>query len=316
MGKLVFLIGRGRKPTRAALYRTIMPELPEVEIIRRGLEPVMVGQRLIAVDQRRPDLRFPFPHEFAARLQGRTIQSVARRAKYLVVTLSGGMVLIMHLGMSGRFTIEHGTATATFGDYVYATGADARHDHVVFTLGSGARIVYNDPRRFGFMLLSTLDDWTAHPLFIDLGVEPLGNEMSAAYLARKATGKRTGMKAFLLDQHIVAGLGNIYVSEALHQAGLSPRRAANSLCRANGAPSIWAERLVPEIRKVLQAAIGAGGSSLNDYRQTDGSSGAFQNEFAVYGRDGQPCRRAGCTGVIHRTVQAQRATYACGRCQR
>jgi len=293
-----------------------MPELPEVEIVRRGLEPVMLGQRLIGVDQRRADLRFPFPEDFPARLMGRTIASVSRRAKYLVITLCDGTVLIMHLGMSGRFTIEHGTQTIAFGDYVYNTGADAKHDHVVFTLANGARIVYNDPRRFGFMVLSTVGEWTAHPLFADLGVEPLGNELSATYLARKAQGKRSDLKSFLLDQRVVAGLGNIYVSEALHQAALSPRRVAGSLSRADGAPTLRAERLVPEIRKVLRAAIDAGGSSLKDYRQTDGSSGGFQNEFAVYGRDGEPCQRPGCTGTIHRTVQAQRATYACGNCQR
>lgn len=293
-----------------------MPELPEVEIVRRGLEPVMTGQRLIAVDQRRPDLRFPFPGRFADRLEGRTVTAVGRRAKYLVITMSDATVLIMHLGMSGRFTIEHGTKTTTFGDYVYDTGADAKHDHAVFTLGSGARIVYNDPRRFGFMLLSTENEWREHPLFAGLGVEPLGNELSAAYLARKAMGKRTDLKAFLLDQRVVAGLGNIYVSEALHGAGLSPRRLAGTLARANGAPAVRTGRLVPVIQRVLLSAIHAGGSSLKDYRQTDGSAGGFQNEFAVYGRDGEPCRKPGCGGTIHRTVQAQRATYACSVCQR
>ncbi|MEQ1698210.1 MAG: bifunctional DNA-formamidopyrimidine glycosylase/DNA-(apurinic or apyrimidinic site) lyase [Hyphomicrobiaceae bacterium] len=295
-----------------------MPELPEVEIVRRGLEPVMVGQSVVRVEQRRPDLRFPFPAGFAQRLEGRTIVAVARRAKYLIVTMSDDAVLIMHLGMSGRFSIDFGAERdpKTFGDYIYNTGAHEKHDHVVLTLKSGARIVYNDPRRFGFMLLSSLAEWTAHPLFAGLGVEPLGNELNAAYLANKAHGKRVDLKAFLLDQRIVAGLGNIYVSEALHRARLSPYRQAGTLARSNGLPAERANQLVPQIRNVLTAAIGAGGSSLKDYRHTDGSSGGFQNEFAVYGRNGQPCQRSGCTGTIERTVQSQRATYACKVCQR
>lgn len=294
-----------------------MPELPEVEIVRRGLEPVMAGQRLVRVEQRRPDLRFPFPDGFAQRLEGRIITLVARRAKYLVLTLSDETILIMHLGMSGRFTIDPGTGRGlqTFGNYVYKTGGQEKHDHVVFTLKSGARVVYNDPRRFGFMLLSSLSEWQSHPLFASLGVEPLGNELSASYLAQKAHGKQVSLKAFLLDQRIVAGLGNIYVSEALHRAGLSPHSQASTLSRKDGTPAGRANRLVPEIRNVLTAAIGAGGSSLKDYRHTDGSSGGFQNEFAVYGRTGQPCRRPGCAGTIERTVQSQRATYACAVCQ-
>jgi formamidopyrimidine-DNA glycosylase len=295
-----------------------MPELPEVEIVRRGLEPVMVGQRIVRVEQRRADLRFPFPDFFVQHLEGRIILAVARRAKYLVVTLTDDIVLIMHLGMSGRFSIDPGPGSGlkTFGDYVYNTGAHAKHDHVVFALQSGARIVYNDPRRFGFMLLSSKTEWTAHPLFADLGVEPLGNELDAIYLARKAHGKRVDLKAFLLDQRIVAGLGNIYVSEALHRAGLSPHRMAGTLARVSGKPADRTARLVLEIRNVLHAAIDAGGSSLKDYRQTDGSSGGFQHEFAVYGRNGQRCQRPGCSGTIERTVQSQRATYACKLCQR
>ena len=279
----------------------------------------MVGQRLVCLEQRRADLRFPFPDSFGQRLEGRTIIAVARRAKYLIVTMSDDTVLVMHLGMSGRFSIDHGPGKdhlQTFGDYVYNTGNHAKHDHVVFTVQSGARIIYNDPRRFGFMLLSSLEEWSAHSLFINLGVEPLGNEFDAAYLAKKAQDKQVTLKAFLLDQRVVAGLGNIYVSEALHRAGLSPHRLAGSLARSDGKPTERAIRLVPEIRNVLQAAISAGGSSLKDYRHTDGSSGGFQNEFAVYGRDGQPCQRPGCTGSIQRTVQSQRATYACKICQR
>ncbi len=321
MGEHFPQLGVGESPPakRASLIAPDhMPELPEVEIVRRGLEPVMASQRIVRVELRRADLRFPFPDGFVQRLEGRTIVAVARRAKYLVVTLNDDTVLIMHLGMSGRFSIDPGPGHGlkTFGDYVYNTGANGKHDHVIFTLQSGARIVYNDPRRFGFMLLSSLSEWTTHPLFAGLGVEPLGNELSAAYLANRAHGKRVSLKAFLLDQRIVAGLGNIYVSEALHLAGLSPHRRAGTLLRNDGKPTQRANRLVPEIRNVLQAAIGAGGSSLKDYRHADGSSGGFQNEFAVYGRDGQPCQRHGCNGTIERTVQSQRATYACKVCQR
>ena len=294
-----------------------MPELPEVEIVRRGLEPVMAGARFARVEQRRPDLRFPFPDGFARRLEGQRIRTVARRAKYLVATLADQTALVMHLGMSGRFSIAHpGRKALTFGDYVYDTGADAKHDHVVFTLENGARITYNDPRRFGFMLLIPSSELAAHPLFSAIGVEPLGHELNPAYLAAKAQGRSTDLKAFLLDQRIVAGLGNIYVSEALHRAGISPRRKASSLARRDGSPAERAIRLVPEIRAVLNAAIDAGGSSLRDYRQTDGSQGGFQNAFSVYGRAGEPCLKPGCKGIIERTVQAQRATYACGSCQR
>lgn len=293
-----------------------MPELPEVEIVRRGLEPVMRGQTITRVEQRRPDLRFPFPDGFSDRIEGRTVVALGRRAKYLVLTLSDETVLIMHLGMSGRFSIIEQGKTASFGEYVYSSGADEKHDHVVFTLGNGARVIYNDPRRFGFMLLDTSATWEQHPLFAGLGVEPLGNQLSASVLASKAAGRNTDLKAFLLDQRNIAGLGNIYVSEALHLAGLSPYRKAATLTLAGGGPSVRAERLVPQIRAVLEAAIAAGGSTLKDYRQADGSAGEFQNAFAVYGRDGEPCLRAGCTGTIRRTVQAQRATYACSQCQR
>ena len=295
-----------------------MPELPEVEIVRRGLEPVMVGAKFEAVEQRRPDLRFPFPVDFAASLEGRRIDAVARRAKYLLVTLSDGHILVMHLGMSGRFTVaaNNGAPARGFGDYLYNTTASGTHDHVVFTLSNGTRIVYNDPRRFGFMLLVPRAELASHSMFKNLGIEPLGNELDAAYLAAKANGKRVDLKAFLLDQRIVAGLGNIYVSEALHHAGLSPRRLASTLARKGGGPNERTVRLVPNIRQVLQAAIDAGGSSLRDYRHTDGTAGGFQNAFAVYGRDGENCQRLGCKGTIERSIQALRATYACSVCQR
>ena len=272
----------------------------------------MAGATFVRVEQRRPDLRFPFPDRFAGRLTGQRIAAVSRRAKYLMVSLSGGEMLVMHLGMSGRFSIDQNPS----GGYVYAAGADPRHDHAVFSLSNGTTIVYNDPRRFGFMLLVPQADLAAHPLFARMGAEPLGNELNAAYLAGKAHGRRCDLKAFLLDQHTIAGLGNIYVSEALHRAGLSPNRQAGCLARANGTPTERARRLVPEIRAVLTAAIDAGGSSLRDYRHTDGTMGGFQNDFAVYGRDGEPCLRPRCSGKIQRTVQAQRATFACPVCQR
>ena len=295
-----------------------MPELPEVEIVRRGLEPVLTGQRITALDQRRPDLRFPFPENFADRITGQRITAVNRRAKYLLIALDGGNTLVIHLGMSGRLSVTHPNSAAplTFGGYAYDPGCLPAHDHAVLTLSSAAVLTYNDPRRFGFMLLIPSSELECHPLFANLGAEPLGNTFDAAYLAQKAHGKRTDLKAFLLDQRIIAGLGNIYVSEALHLAALSPRRAASSLAKANGQPTQRAHALVPEIRNVLQAAINAGGSSLKDYRHTDGSKGSFQTAFSVYGRHGEPCLRPGCSGLIQRTLQNQRATFSCPTCQR
>lgn len=295
-----------------------MPELPEVETVRRGLEPVMTGGTIVRVEQRRPDLRFPFPEKFADRLAGRDVLSLTRRAKYLIARVSGGDILLMHLGMSGRFTIEASKAglNGTPGVAVHATGGGAKHDHVVIHMKDGARVIYNDPRRFGFMLLIPEMEFEAHPLITGLGVEPLGNGLSASYLASSARGRSVDLKSFLMDQRIVAGLGNIYVSEALHRARLSPNRAAASLALRTGKPSARAERLVPAIRSVLDAALIAGGSSLRDYRRADGSIGAFQNAFAVYGREGARCPTPGCTGVIRRIVQNGRATYYCGVCQR
>jgi formamidopyrimidine-DNA glycosylase len=326
-----------------------MPELPEVETVRRGLAPVLTGARFKRVEPRRPDLRFPFPRRFAARLEGDVVVTLARRAKYLLAHLASGEVLVMHLGMSGRFTVRAvrpafapsplaGAAQgggrlstvatlpppshsppgdgATVAPSAGETGSDAAHDHVVFTLESGVTIVYNDPRRFGFMTLIGHDELASHKLFRDLGVEPLGNEFHADYLSRKARGRTADLKAFLLDQRIVAGLGNIYVSEALHRAGLNPNRAASCLVRRNGRPAARAERLVPAIRAVLEEAIAAGGSTLRDYRHSDGSFGDFQHLFAVYGREGEPCLKEGCRGIVRRSVQGGRSTFYCGSCQR
>lgn len=278
----------------------------------------MTGRRIVHVEQRRPDLRFPFPEHFPARLEGRTVTSVGRRAKYLLVRLSGDEVLVMHLGMTGRFTVSVPSAPSAnvLGDYTYKTGNDPAHDHVLFTLEDGAKITYNDPRRFGYMLLLPEPSIDEHPLFSGLGVEPLSNALNAESLAAKARGRRTDLKAFLMDQRIVAGLGNIYVCEALHRAHLSPNRAAACLANASGKATARAELLVQAIRSLLQEAIIAGGSTLRDYRQADGSSGSFQHAFSVYGREGEPCLTLGCRGIVQRSQQAGRSTFYCARCQR
>jgi formamidopyrimidine-DNA glycosylase len=293
-----------------------MPELPEVETVRRGLEPVVAGRRIAAVDVRRPDLRFPFPERFAERLIGQKIAGIERRAKYLIAGLSGGEDLVMHLGMTGRFSILQNGRSDTPGAYTNAVGADPAHDHVVLTLSGGARIVYNDPRRFGFMVMMPHVERPEHPLFRGLGVEPLSPELTAEYLAFRARGKKANLKSFLMDQRIVAGLGNIYVAEALFRAGLSPNRAAKALADRRGAPTDRAMRLVPAIRDVLEQAIDARGSTLRDYRDANGASGGFQNSFAVYDRTGRICPRPGCGGEIRRVVHAGRASFYCPRCQR
>ena len=294
-----------------------MPELPEVEIVRRGLEPFLVDKTFEHVELRRPDLRFPFPEHFTERLQGKKVVSLGRRAKYLLARLSNREVLVMHLGMSGRFTVATPQGRGgMIGEFTHDTGRDPTHDHVVFRMESGTTITYNDPRRFGFMLLIPEDELEMHPLFSGLGVEPLGNELTAEYLAAKARGRRADLKAFLMDQRIVAGLGNIYVCEALFRARLSPMRPASSLANGAGRPTERAERLVQAIRSVLWDAIEAGGSTLRDYRQADGSIGAFQHTFSVYGREGKPCAMPGCRGIVRRVVQAGRSTFYCGKCQR
>lgn len=295
-----------------------MPELPEVETVRRGLEPAIAGQRIARVEQRRPDLRFPFPENFRQRLEGKTVESLTRRAKYILVRLSSGETLVVHLGMTGRFTVAAAPdaprrATATF---VYAAGEPGKHDHVVLHLKNGAVITYNDARRFGFMLLMSDAELEAHPLFAHLGVEPLGNAFNADYVATRAIGKGVDLKAFLMDQRIIAGLGNIYVCEALHRAGLSPNRGAKSLADKRGRPTERAERLVPAIKSVLTEALAAGGSTLRDYRHADGELGYFQHAFSVYGRTAERCRKPGCSGLIRRSVQAGRSTFFCSHCQK
>lgn len=293
-----------------------MPELPEVETVRRGLAPAMEGRRIDRVEARRADLRFPLPERFAARLEGARIRQLARRAKYLLARLDTGETLVMHLGMSGSFRIEAPDGGLTPGRYRHARSKAAAHDHVVFHLRGGTRIVYNDPRRFGFMLLVPDDALDAHPLFARLGIEPLSNALNAAFLAAACKGRRTSLKAALMDQGIVAGLGNIYACETLHRAHLSPRRAAGSLARADGRPTARAEVLAAAIRAVLDDAVAAGGSSLRDHIRADGSLGLFQHDFAVYGRQGEPCPAPGCRGRIRRIVQQGRSTFYCPACQR
>ena len=294
-----------------------MPELPEVETVCRGLAPAMEDETFSAVAQNRPNLRFPFPNRFVARIKGARLTHIRRRAKYICAHLSTGEVLIMHLGMSGRFTIEAPTgAKQQPAEFAHDTGTIPAHDHVVFQMSNGAIVTYNDPRRFGFMDLVPESELDTCKHFSDMGVEPLGNALNAEYLAGRAHRRTTDLKAFLLDQRNIAGLGNIYVCEALYRAGLSPKRKASCLARASGKPTDRNERLVPIIRDVLNEAIAAGGSTLRDYAAADGSLGYFQHAFRVYGREGEECRTPDCSGKVRRIVQAGRSTFYCGLCQR
>jgi formamidopyrimidine-DNA glycosylase len=286
-----------------------MPELPEVETVRRGLEPVLVGARLRRVEARRPDLRFPFPQGFVQRLTGARVERLERRGKYLLGALDRGETLIVHLGMTGRFEIEGGKGSAP-GGYALAAPADPRHAHVAIETEAGARITYFDARRFGFMDLIDTDALDAHPRFAALGPEPLSEAFNGAYLKAAFAGRRGGPKTLLLDQAVVAGLGNIYVCEALHRAGVSPLAPAGAI----GGRKIG--RIVAAVRAVLGEAIAAGGSTLRDYASPDGALGYFQHRFDVYDREGRPCATPGCLGTIQRTVQAGRSTFYCPRCQR
>jgi formamidopyrimidine-DNA glycosylase len=293
-----------------------MPELPEVETVRLGLEPVMQGARFLSVEARRSDLRWPLPGDFAARLKGKTVTGLGRRAKYLLVDLSSGEVLLMHLGMSGSFRVVHDGAARKPGKYHHERPQHATHDHVVFHMSNGAWIAFNDPRRFGSMKLVRRSELNEEPLLRALGPEPLGNEFDAAMLARACHGKKTSLKAALSDQRVVAGLGNIYVCEALHRARLSPKRRASTIATRAGQPNERAGALVEGIRDVLNDAIRAGGSSLRDHKRTDGELGLFQHQFAVYDREGQRCPRPRCGGTIKRIVQTGRSTFFCPVCQR
>jgi len=294
-----------------------MPELPEVETVRRGLAPAMEGARFAAVETRRADLRVPFPRNFARRLTGRSVNHLRRRAKYLLADLDDGNVLLMHLGMSGSFRVEAGErAKGAIARHYRARPRHAAHDHVLFRMSNGARIVYNDPRRFGLMDIVPRAELAASRHFHDLGIEPLGREFNAAVLARMLAGRKAPLKAAMIDQRLIAGLGNIYACEALWRARLSPKRHAGTLARRNGAPTKEASALVAAIRAVLKEAIAAGGSSLRDHVRTDGELGEFQHRFSVYEREGEPCRRRGCGGTIARIVQAGRSTFYCPVCQR
>jgi len=293
-----------------------MPELPEVETVRRGLQPAMEGARFVRVEARRPDLRRPLPKDFVKRLEGQTVTGLGRRAKYLLADLSSGEVLLMHLGMSGSFRVAKEDGEQTPGEFHHPRSDDRAHDHVIFHMSSGVRIAFNDPRRFGLMLLVPRADLADHPLMREVGPEPLGNAFGAALLAAACRGKKTSLKAALSDQKVVAGLGNIYVCEALHRARLSPKRTASTIATRAGEPNERAEHLVDAIKAVLADAIKAGGSSLRDHRQTDGELGYFQHHFRVYDREGQPCVTPGCKGTVKRIVQGGRSTFFCPVCQK
>ncbi len=283
-----------------------MPELPEVETVRRGLEPVMTGRLIEKAAVNRPDLRWPFPPDMAARLTGKRVLGLRRRSKYILSDLSSGESLLIHLGMSGRMLISG----APVGQFHHEHPAPQKHDHVVLDIEGGARVTFNDARRFGAMDLLPTAGAENHPLLAALGPEPLGNGFDEGWLVAALNGRRSPIKSALLDQHVIAGLGNIYVCEVLFRAGISPERLAGSL------PPVQVAGLVPIIRDVLTEAIEAGGSSLRDYRQADGELGYFQHAFRVYGREGEACTSPGCSGIIARIVQSGRSSFYCPICQK
>jgi len=294
-----------------------MPELPEVETVRRGLQPAMEGSKIVRAEARRKDLRFPFQRDFIARLQGQTVTGLGRRAKYLMADLGSGDVLLMHLGMSGSFRVVQDEETKTPGKFHHPRSEDRAHDHVVFHMSSGSAVIFNDPRRFGYMKIIARQALEDEPLLRGLGPEPLGNQFDAAMLARSCANRKTSLKAALLDQRVVAGLGNIYVCEALFRAQLSPRRLAATLAtKAGHDPTDHARRLVVAIHAVLNQAIKAGGSSLRDHRQTSGELGYFQHSFQVYDREGEKCQTERCGGIVKRFTQNGRSTFWCPKCQK
>ena len=297
-----------------------MPELPEVETVKRGLAPSFEKAVIEKLDQNRADLRFSFPDRFRERLTGRTMISLSRRSKYLLGDLDNSEVLVMHLGMSGSFRVEDNEADYLPGTFAHERSKAEKHDHVRFHLrrpdNTRARIIYNDPRRFGFMTLIPRNELAGHSLFVNMGLEPLGNELDGARLSKLFMGKKAPLKSALLDQRLIAGLGNIYVCEALWRAGLDPRRAAGSIAGKNGRATKQTADLVRHIREVLTQAIEAGGSSLRDHAQTDGTLGYFQHRFAVYGREGEICPTPECGTAITRIVQSNRSTFFCPSCQR
>lgn len=280
-----------------------MPELPEVETVRRGLLPAMEGRVIEKAEVNRPDLRWPLPVNMAERLTGKRVVALRRRSKYILADLSSGETLLIHLGMSGRMLVSG----ITLGQFFHDHPAPEKHDHVVLHLEGGARVTFNDARRFGAMDLLPTVTADQHPLLAEIGPEPLGNAFNEAYLAARLQGRNTPIKSALLDQHLVAGLGNIYVCEVLYRASIAPTMRAGAIVNAGS--------LVPIIREVLAEAIEAGGSSLKDYRRTDGELGYFQKAFAVYGREGEPCLTPGCTSQIARIVQSGRSSFFCPTCQ-
>jgi formamidopyrimidine-DNA glycosylase len=291
-----------------------MPELPEVETVRRGLQPALEGARLERVEARRADLRFPFPDDFVQRLTGARIEALERRAKYLLAPLDRGDTLVMHLGMTGRFEIEGANPAQSGhtrpGRFRQAAPAEDKHAHVLFETEAGHRVTYFDARRFGYMDLIPTSELGAHAWFKGLGPEPLGPEFTSGHLAAAFAGKIQNVKATLLDQRVVAGLGNIYVCEALHRARISPETPAGRISHKR------LETLAEAVREVLLEAIAAGGSTLRDYAGADGALGYFQHAFRAYGREDEPCLRTGCRGVVRRTVQAGRSTFFCPQCQK
>lgn len=282
-----------------------MPELPEVETVRRGLTPAMQGAVIAQADVNRPDLRWPFPPDMAERLTEQTVLGLRRRSKYILADLSSGETLLIHLGMSGRMLVSGDP----LGQFVHDHPPAEKHDHVVFHMANGARITFNDPRRFGAMDLMETATADEHKLLSLLGPEPLGNDFHENHLIQAFDGKNSPVKSALLDQRIVAGLGNIYVCEALFRAKIDPVRKAGKIAKARVAA------LVPIIRTVLSEAIEAGGSSLRDFRQADGELGYFQHSFDVYGREGEPCRTPGCEAQVARIVQSGRSSFYCKTCQ-
>ncbi|TKZ18178.1 bifunctional DNA-formamidopyrimidine glycosylase/DNA-(apurinic or apyrimidinic site) lyase [Shimia litoralis] len=283
-----------------------MPELPEVETVRRGLSPAMLNAVISKASVNRPDLRWPFPDRMAERLTGARVIALRRRSKYILADLDTQETLLVHLGMSGRMTVSGDP----LGQFAHTHPHAQKHDHVVFDMDNGARITFNDPRRFGAMDMMSTDAADAHPLLTKLGPEPLGNSFDDAYLMERLSKRNTPIKSALLDQRIVAGLGNIYVCEALFRARISPLRKARDIGKNQ------VKSLVPVIRQVLSDAIDAGGSSLKDFRQADGELGYFQHSFDVYGREGDVCHTPDCATTIERITQSGRSTFFCSQCQR
>ncbi len=296
-----------------------MPELPEVETVRRGLAPVMEGGVIEKAIINRLNLRFPFPERFIQRLEGQKILSVGRRAKYLVLDLESGEILVMHLGMSGSFRIEMAEGVEAPGVFHHPRSDAKKHDHVIISVNGPhgrADIIYNDPRRFGYMDLVARSEMDTNKHFANVGVEPTGNALDGDLISKLFAGKTAPLKATLLDQRLIAGLGNIYVCEALWRAGLSPTRKASTITRKDGKATKRTELLAQSIREIIASAIEAGGSSLRDHKQTDGTMGYFQHTFNVYDQEGKPCKSEGCNSMIKRIVQSGRSTFYCPTCQR